>query len=333
MTNIGIVGVGGIAGAHLGCYGKLDNARIVALCDIIPERARGEKLVSEINIGAVGGGDVTQAASYLDYREFVQDADIEVVDICLPTYLHPEVAIAALEAGKHVLCEKPMALTVQECDRMADAARASERFFMIAQCIRFWPEYIALKELVDSGQYGKMTSAVFQRLSGLPKWSNWYPNAARSGGAIHDLHIHDADYIHYLLGMPKYVSSRGVEDEHGIGEVITRYGYDGDAVVYAEGGWYYPPTFSFRMSFVVRMERAAVEYSLAKPFTIYPEDGEPFTPELQPGDAYYREIAYFLECVATGKAPSIVTAVDARESVRLVLAEAQSVRTGAPVEL
>ena len=114
-----------------------------------------------------------------------------MVDVCLPTDLHAEVTVAALEAGKHVLCEKPMALTVAECDRMVAAAKASGRFLMIAHCIRFWPEYIALKEIVDSGQYGKVTSALFRRISGLPKWSEWFPNPQRSGGAILDLHIHD----------------------------------------------------------------------------------------------------------------------------------------------
>lgn len=332
MINIGIVGVGGIAGVHLSSYRALENAHIAALCDIIPERARGEQLVSAINIGAVDGGGALQVASYLDYREFVRDADIEVVDICLPTDLHAEVAIAALEAGKHVLCEKPMALTVAECDRMIDAAQASGRFLMIAHCIRFWPEYLALKEIVESGQYGAITWAFFRRLSGLPKWSPWFPDPKRSGGAILDLHIHDVDFIQYLLGLPSSVDAVGVEDAHGIGQVLTRYGYEQDAVIYAEGAWAYPPTLPFRMTFLVRLAGATVEYNPGeKPFTVYPEEGDPFTPALLPGDGYQREIAYFLECVTRGVAPSIVTAHDARESVRLVLAEAQSVRSGQPV--
>jgi len=332
--NIGIVGVGGIAGAHLGGYRKIDNAQITALCDIIPERASGTTHESALNIGTVGGGTALQVKSYLDYREFVRDPDIEMVDVCLPTDLHAEVTIAALEAGKHVLCEKPMALNVEDCDRMIAAANASGRSLMIAQCIRFWPEYAVVKELVDSGKYGKVTSALFRRLSGLPKWSEWFPKPERSGGAILDLHIHDVDFINYLLGLPKRVVAVGVEDEHGIGQVMTRYCYDGDEAIFAEGGWYYPPSFPFRMTFVVRMEGATVEYDPGnKPFTVYPEDGAPFTPELQDGDGYYHEIAYFIDCISRGVAPEIVTAWDARETIRMVLAEAESVRSGKAVEL
>ncbi len=246
MINVGIVGVGGIAGVHVSGYSKIDSARITALCDIIPERASGKIVSSTLNIGTVGGGARRlQVASYVELsRNSCRIPDIEVVDVCLPTDLHAEVAVAALEAGKHVLCEKPMALTVEDCDRMIAAAKASGRFLMVAHCIRFWPEYVALKEMVDSGKYGKVTSALFRRLSGLPKWSPWFPEPALSGGAILDLHIHDVDYIQHLLGMPKRVVAGGVEDEHGIGQVMTRYCYDGGEAVYAEGGWYYPPTGS-----------------------------------------------------------------------------------------
>lgn len=334
MVNIGIVGVGGIAGAHLDGYSRIDTARIVALCDKIPERASGQKHESTLNIGAVGGGTALQVKSYLDYREFVNDPEVEVVDVCLPTDLHAEVSVAALEAGKHVLCEKPMALSVADCDRMIAAAEANGRFLMIAQCIRFWSEYLYMKEMVDSGKYGKVTSAIFRRLSGLPRWSteNWFTDPKRSGGAILDLHVHDADFITYLLGLPKSVQSGGVENENGIGEVMTRYNYDGGEAIYAEGGWYYPSTgFPFRSTFLVRMEEATIE--LDGGLTVYQDDKEPCKPEVAPADAYRNEIAYFLDCVTSGVKPTVVTPWDARETIRMVLAEAESVRTGKTITL
>ncbi|MHB9024340.1 MAG: Gfo/Idh/MocA family protein [Armatimonadota bacterium] len=335
MINVGIIGVGGIAGAHLGAYGKIADARVVALCDIIPERASGTGKSVSLNIG--GGDEIAvQATPYTDYRQLLADDAVELVDICLPTDLHAEVAIAALQAGKDVLCEKPMARSLDDCDRMVAAAQQSGRALMIAHCIRFWPEYVALKELVDGGKYGKVVSASFHRLSPLPTWSaeGWIIDPLRSGGAALDLHIHDADFVRYLFGMPATVAARVTEDAHGPSYIVTDYHFGDDAVVYAEGGWSFPAGFPFRMTFQVRLEGATVEMDGARgPLTVYPEGGEKFTPPLLDGDGYSREIAYLVDCLARGVKPTVVTPFDARESIRLVEAELASARARQPVAL
>ncbi len=334
MINIGIIGVGGIASVHLSTHRRVSSANVIALCDKIPERAAGRGNVT-INIG---GGDAQpiDAKAYTDYRDLLADPAVEVVDICLPTYLHARVAIAALEAGKHVLCEKPMAMTVAECDQVIAAAKAANRSLMIAHCIRFWPEYAVLKEMIDGGQYGRVITAAFTRLSPLPTWSseNWLLDPARSGGAIQDLHVHDIDYIAYVWGMPEQVEATGVADTFGISQVNTRYRYGNDAIITAEGGWNYPAKFPFRMEYLVRMEKATVEFAATRGgMVVYPEDGEAFTPALPEGDGYSREIEYFLACIEQGKRPDVVTPLDARESVRILEAERESVLTGKPVTL
>ncbi|HEX2950958.1 MAG TPA: Gfo/Idh/MocA family oxidoreductase, partial [Armatimonadota bacterium] len=212
MIKVGIVGLGGISAVHLDAYSKVtDKAMIIARCDKIRERAEGTAQGITINIG--GGGTATQlkATPYTDYRQLLADPEVELVDVCLPTDLHAEVSIAALEAGKHVLCEKPMARTIEQCDNMIAAAKASGKTFMIAHCIRFWPEYVYLKELVDSGKYGKLVRADFSRLSAPPRWSseNWLMTPSRSGSSHLDMHIHDTDFIIHLLGMPKQVITEG----------------------------------------------------------------------------------------------------------------------------
>ncbi|HEY3416873.1 MAG TPA: Gfo/Idh/MocA family oxidoreductase [Armatimonadota bacterium] len=333
MIKVGIIGVGGIAGAHLGAYGTMDDVQVVALCDKIPERASGTGKSVELNIG---GGDALSvtATPYTDYRQLLADDTVELVDICLPTDLHAEVTVAALRAGKHVLCEKPMALTVEECDRMVAAAQQTGRTLMIAHCIRFWPEYIALKEIVDSGKYGKVVSAGFQRLSPLPIWSSegWLTDPARSGGAALDLHIHDADFVRYLLGSPSSVTARVTEDAHGASYIMADYHYGGEEIIYAEGGWLFPAGFPFRMNFLVRLEGATAEWNAARgPLTIYPEGGDPFTPPLLDGGGHSREITYLVQCLAQGTQPEVVTPFDARESVRLVHAELTAARTGQSV--
>jgi len=334
MVQIGIIGVGGIAGAHLAGYARLPQASIVALCDKIPERAAGKAGEIALNIGTTSTAQV-QARPYTDYRELLADPAVEAVDICLPTDLHAEVAIAALEAGKDVLSEKPMALQVADCDRMIAAAQRTGRILMIAQCIRFCPEYVFVKQMLDAGADGRVLSATFRRLSGMPRWTSehWMEDPARCGGAILDLHIHDVDYIAYLLGLPRQVVAYGVEDQYGISQVLATYLYDTTSAVHAEGGWHYHDGYPFRMTFTICLEGATIEMEPGRPLTVYRNGQEPWTPELPATDLYMNEIAYFLDCVAAGTPPTIVTPFDARETVRLVHAEIASMRRGGPVTL
>lgn len=333
MMKVGLIGVGGISGVHLPAYGGREDVQLVALCDIIPERARGEGRPIPTNLGD-GGGVAIKTRPYLDYRELLAAPDIDAVDICLPTYLHAEVAVAALEAGKHVLVEKPMALTVEDCDRMIAASRASGRVLMVAQVIRFWPEYLYLKSLVDDARYGAITTALFRRLGGMPKWATdcWFTDPVRSGGCILDLHLHDADYITYILGMPMSVLARGVQDAHGINEVFTEYRFVANQSIMAQGAWYTPSTFPFRADFIVAFEHAAVEWDTARgPLTVYPAEGEPFQPEMPKVNPYAEEIYYFLDCARRGEEPTVAPPFATRESVRLIHAEKESIRTGEPV--
>lgn len=337
MVKLGMIGMGGIAGCHLNAYEKLaGKAQIVACCDNILERANGTAERAAINNGYGAGTTKLQVKAYTDYRELLADPTIEAVDICLPTYLHAEVSIAALQAGKHVMSEKPMALTVEDCDRMVAAAQETGRILMIGQCIRFWPEYLCLKEIVDSGKYGKVLGASFSRISGRPRTSvnNWMLNPALSGGGILDLHIHDTDFVAFLFGVPKSVSTRGREDEIGIGFVRTEYGYDDADGVIAEGGWDHHDGFPFFMTFLVQLEKATVLcHGAWGPLTVFPAEGESFTPELLPGDGYSRELDYFLDCVTNGKLPTVVTPWQARETVRIIAAEAESLHAGREIAL
>ncbi len=333
MLNIGIIGMGGISNVHLASYCALaERARIVARCDKIPERARGT--AGEVTINIEGGADSPVVGTpYTEYQALLADPAVEAVDICLPTDLHAEVAIAALEAGKHVLCEKPMALTLVECERMIAAAQAAGRTLMIAHCIRFWPEYLVLKELVDSRRYGALQHASFSRLSGPPLWSseNWMMTPARSGGAILDLHIHDADFITFLLGMPQRVSAVGrVTADGGMDYIRATYDYGDGLDIIAEGGWLPTPNFPFHMTFRAVFEEAAIQMDHG-PLTIYPTNEASFTPDLASGNGYSREIEYFLDCVEGGHPPALCTPAMARDSIRLIHAEMAAAHFHHPV--
>lgn len=336
MINVAIIGVGGIAGGHIAAYQELENARLVALCDKVPERAQGKGRTITTNLETKEQQPLEVKKAYTDYRDCLADPEVEMVDICLPSDLHAPVTIAALEAGKHVLCEKPMALTVADCDRMIAAARINNRLLMIAQVIRFWPEYLVLKDAVDTGKYGKLRTATFRRISSVPLWTSdgWMTDPKRGGGVTLDLHVHDADFINYLLGLPREVYARGVFEKYGLADVMCEYRYDDDKVIFAESAWMPAPNVAFRMPFMAYFEKAVFDFSEHDyKLTVYPVDGEPFTPELSSIGAMTAEIKYFIKCIEQGKQPAEAMPLSTRETIRMLMAEEESIRTGRPVAL
>jgi predicted dehydrogenase len=309
----------------------LRGARIVAICDANPNiREDTKKAVGNIK-GAEGEIDLTGIEFFGDIEEMIAQARPDAISLTLPTYLHTECTEKALSQGVHVLCEKPMALNVADCGRMIRAARKSGKVLQIGPCVRFWPEYAKAKEIVDSGRYGKVVAATFQRLGAAPGWSvdNWFLDEKRSGGVALDLHIHDTDYVQYLFGIPKAVCSHGAKAPSGpLIHLVTEYEYGPGKVVVAEGGWGMAPAFGFEMSFNLVLEKATIVYDLTrKPmFRVCPAAGQEFTPKVADGDGYLREIQYFVKLVQGRPVDEILTLEQSRDSVRIVEAEKESIR-------
>jgi len=229
------------------------------------------------------------------------------------------------------MCEKPMALNVEGCDRMIAEAKRSGKVLQIGHCVRFWPEYAKTKQLIDSGKYGKVIAATFQRLSATPTWGkdNWIMDEKRSGGAALDLHIHDTDYVQYLFGIPRAVCSSGAKGPGGnLAHIVTQYFYDDDKVVTAEGGWAMMPAFEFEMSFNIVMKKATILYDLTREpaFKICPAEGEVFTPEVEKGDGWFLQIAHFAKAISGEKVEPVTTLEQSRDSVRIVAAEKESAK-------
>ena len=197
---------------HIKTYQKLKAARIVAVCDSVRVPVNG--VLPGVTGNITGSGAIDLGRNLKVYRaldELLADPEVELVDLCVPTALHPEQAIAALKAGKHVLCEKPLALNSAQARKIVQAAQSASGFFMPAMCMRFWPGWSLLKQVVKEKPYGKVQVASFRRLSPPPGWSKaTYGNAKLSGGALLDLHIHDTDFVQFLFGRPKSVFSTGV---------------------------------------------------------------------------------------------------------------------------
>lgn len=333
MVRIGIIGLGFMGRMHIAAYEKIDGCRVTAIADLDEKRAAGDFTGGWGNMdGAVDKLDMTGVLGTTDFHELINSGTVDAVDICVPTPFHRELVEAALASGKHVLCEKPLALTSDEAQVMADAAAQSSGIFMPAMCMRFWPQWKWLKEAVDDGRYGKVMDAAFLRYGSMP--AGWFNNGEMSGGALRDLHVHDTDFVHYVFGMPKAVFSKGYTKHSGaIDHVSTEYIFDAPgspATVTAKGSWCVDPGFGFTMRFMVNFENATAEYNVGSdPALTVHAGGEKVEPQFPEGDGYEAELAYYVACCAKGEAPTIVTAADAVNSIKIVEAEQRSIDSGA----
>lgn len=335
MTRIGIIGLGFMGRVHYDTYSKLPEARVVAVCDADPKRAAGDLSDTWGNVdkGATRQLPMDRIKGTTDIKELFANPEVDVIDVCLPTPAHVEIVTAALATGKHVLCEKPLARTSADARTIADAAAKARGLFMPAMCMRFWPEWEWLKAAVDDGRYGRALSAIFRRVGSTP--AGWFCNGQLSGGALLDLHVHDTDFVYHLFGRPTRVSSTGHVGKSGeIDHVVTQYQYaSGPASVTAEGSWAAAEGFGFRMQYTVHFERATADFDLGRKegALSVSGDGKAHPIEVPTRDGYAGELAYFIECVKTGKKPTRVTAEDAVAGLQIVEAEKKSIETGQPV--
>lgn len=304
---------------HLSAYSKIPDAKVTAVSTESDRPLSGDLNSAGGNLNRdLGSFDFSSVKRYRHWRELALDSDLDVVDICLPTDLHAEVSITALTAGKHVLCEKPMALTSADCDRMIAAAQESNRILMIAQVLRFWPEYMALKDFVSEQKHGAARSATFIRQCGMPDWSKWLPVPARSGGAVIDLLVHDIDQAISLFGMPQWVSAKQLGDVDALTATLF---YPGGPEVRVQGGWFTPGA-PLQMSFQVRAERAEMELT-PDGLMLSDQSGQRKKVETS-GDGYEAEIIYFMTCVRESKQPQRCLPADSARAIKLALAMKES---------
>jgi len=329
MLKAALIGFGGIVkGAHLPGYKALEamgKVKLVAACDIRPE-AFTEGVQLNIGGGEVDGG--LSIHTYTDLEEMLQKEEIDLIDICVPTYLHKKYAVDMLNRGYLVLSEKPMALSFADCEEMVAASNGR---LMIGQCLRFSPEYQYAKKLVEEGTYGKPTSATFRRLSGAPTWGwdNWFMDPSRSGGVIFDLHIHDLDIARFIFGEPKAVSC--VAGGHHITEdafAHSRLDYDG-LTVFAEGRWDYQQA-GFLADFRIAFEQATV-IAQGGTVTVYPYEGDVFQADIVGADMYMKEIEYIVDTFVNGTANTQNPPESAAQSIRLAETLKQSSLQGGAI--
>lgn len=323
--NVAVIGAGTMGYVHAMAYLRIDEARLVAICDLDPNKARSL-------------ADRTGAEkAYTDYKEALKES-LDIVNICVPTMLHPRIAIDAAKSGTNVLCEKPVALSLEEADQMIEAAGKAGVKFMVAHVLRFMSEYRKVKEIADSREMGEVVSAFGGRYGAAPRgWENWYSNPAYSGGVIFDLQIHDLDFLNWLFGRPRKVFCDGLRlrSEKGSWDhVFTEISYPTGKGL-AVASWLMPKTFPFTAELRVICEEGTLELNTKaeKPLTIFRENKGAEYPELPRKNGYLTEIGYFVHCILEDVEPEVMTPQDARLALETAITARKSAEEGTPLEL
>lgn len=334
---VGILGSGMMGTMHSGSYATLKNVDVVAVAG---DNRKKTEMVAQPH----------DAAVYRTWQQLLEEVETDVIDVCLPTFLHAEAAIAAMKRGRHVFCEKPMALNLADADRMIATAREYQVKLMIGHVLRFWPEYQALEQVRAKKKLGALRSFVAWRTGALPTWTyrNWIQDFSQSGGAALDLHIHDVDFVCHLFGPPQAVFAVGRGTPPGLLQIATTFIYDDKTMAFAEGSWHPAPSCPFEMGFSAGFEKGMAEFSSSREPTLYacPSKGERYFPSLpkarhQSVDSggnisaslpYASELEYFLSCIRADKDPMRCMPEDSRTALRVALAALKSCETGKPVK-
>jgi len=318
---IAVIGLGFMGSTHIKAMRSLpDLVTLSAICSNNEAALSGDMSGIQGNLGGPGEKfDFSGVSKYREIDAVLADPAVDAVDICLPTDLHASVTMKALQAGKHVLLEKPMALSGAECDALIAEADKQKKTLMVAQVLRFFPMYLSLKETLPS--LGTARNAIFRRRCAAPAWSQWLKDKSKSGGGVFDLLIHDYDVALWMFGKPSQVSAAGFEAlEQGIDIITAQLHYPSGLVATVTGGWHHPKAYPFSMEYTVVADGGTIEYSSAgKPPVLYAADGSEQPLPQASHDGYTEEIRYFVECAKSGAAPDRCLPTHSAEATKLAL--------------
>ncbi len=316
-----LVGAGTMGQVHAAAYRNMPEHNLAGVVDMDPDRA-----------AALSGGVVP---TYATLDEGLAGCDAEVVDICLPTYLHKDATLAAATAHRHIICEKPIARSLDEAEAMISAAASAGVQLFVAHVVRFFPEYERVKQMLDSGSFGPVGVVRLFRGGGFPRgWNDWYRDPALSGAVPVDLMVHDLDFLQWCFGPVARVYAKSALDGH---HVFASLRMAHGEIAQVEGSWAYPAGFWTRMEVAGR--DGLVEYASDEHGALSTRRGDqpavggvavPASPLQE--SPYFRELRHFLDCLETGAAPR-VSAKDAIEALRIALAVQESLNTGTVVPI
>lgn len=320
---LAMVGLGFMGTTHLQAWRTVKDAELVAVVSDDPKQLEGDLSANTGNLNRQADSklDFSSLMKYTNVEDALANPNVDAVDLCVPTHLHAPLAMKALRAGKHVLVEKPMALTGALCDEMVRTAEECGKTLMVAHVLRFWDAYQPLIEAKRTGRLGEPRSFVFRRRCAAPHWGQWLKDPGKGGGGVFDLLIHDVDMCVHLFGLPEAVSATGYEDLNaGIDLITAELYYPGIGSVIVTGGWHHPKSYPFSMEFTASFQGGTIEFSTAgRPATLYKADGEAEELTLPAEDGFAAEVAYFASCVTSGKQPERCQPRESAQSTKLAL--------------
>ena len=345
--NVGIVGIGFMGMIHYLAYERVKGVKVRAIVTRDEKKLAGDWRSIKGNFGPPGAVmDLKGVTGYRELEALLQDPKIDLVDICLPPAMHAQATVRALRAGKHVFCEKPIAVSLADGTRMVRAAEASGKQLLIGHVLPMFPEYNFVIEAARKGRYGRLLGGHFKRIISDPKWIPDFYDPLTVGGPLVDLHIHDAHFIRLLCGMPTAVFSRGRMRGDVVEMVTTQFLFDNPSlVVTAASGVINQQGRAFTHAYEVYFERATLLFDfavldgkpqLATPVTVLSADGKVSRPELGSGDpidAFASEIKEVVKSVRTGKPSTLLAGDLALDALTLCHEQTESVRKGRLVKV
>jgi predicted dehydrogenase len=323
MAGIAIVGAGGMGRAHARAWTALGHGNDIRyVCTPHPDRPLA---------------DAPLAVVTTDFDSVLGDAEVDLLSVCTPTDSHFELASRALEAGKHVLLEKPVTSTVEEGLVLAEIAERNRRIVMVAHVVRFFPGYEAVHDAVRRGTVGEPSSVRAARLAPMADRPAWMADERRSGGPLVDFAVHDFDQVNLLLGIPRTVRTNRI----GAAAFETTVEYSGGRQGHVLASMAMPEGFPFTTSLEVAGDRgvAAYRFSAADGADGGRSDYEAVSPDgpvvarVDPGDPFVAQVGYFLSCATVGRWPERADPRSATLALQVALAAKRSLDTGRPVDL
>ena len=359
MIRIGVVGLGFMGMIHFYATRKVRGAKVTAICTRNPQKRNGDWRSIQGNFGPRGQKeDISGIHQFDDIDQLIHSPDVDMVDICLPCDMHREIAIAALQAGKHVFVEKSIALEIADANAMVRAAKKSGKLLMVAHVLPYFPEFAFARSCIENERYGKLTGAHFKRIISQPDWSSDFSDLAKTGGPAIDLHIHDTHFIRLVCGMPKSVYSTGVVQDGYVQYLTTQYRFtdNPNLSVSASSGAIAQAGRSFNHGFEIYLENATLLYefstlagkaNLTMPLSVLTENGKVLHPKLpgprntntsKPQDdpsitAFSAEIRDAVNAIQSTKEAPILSGSLARDALLLCHKECQSVKNGRSIKL
>lgn len=325
---VAIIGGGFISNIHAQCYKNL-GIKIEAMADI------SEKVRQEFE-------EKYNCKTYSSAEEMLENVsdNIDLVDICAPTFLHEELILLALKYNKHVICEKPLSINIDFVENIIDKFENNNRYLMTAQVLRFWAEYVKIKEWIEEGVFGNIKLVSAMRLAQHPK-SEWFYNPKKSGGGIFELHIHDIDFLCYLFGDVKEVYANGSKDENESWDFInSSIKFKNGILASAQGIFGITDNYPFTANMKVIGDKATAEYSLSagvnldsdgkqsNSLILYRKGKEPIIENIKSKDAYELELEYFIDCVKNNKKPEIVSLDSIKRTIKTINCLIESLESG-----